>query len=199
LFLDNADKKATNKKCKLCNFWHENQSHILKCRQLATIKKLIYEVSEAMGTSRRELMHTYGWLFNTNKEGTKSLNPTICALIRIYWRTVYRNLTHKKREKVKFNPYRVKQEILRHLMSRILAYQSEKQIFNMMRKYSSLQHILPKKAADLVSPLGNLNVKTGTLTIKNELKTIFKKYKVWTDFNLEVQKNESSAQQSPQH
>ena len=68
-------------------------------------------------------------------------------------------------------------------MSSILAYQKERQEFFLGRKYTTLQHILPKKAVAQASPLGELDPLTGQLKIKTSIEVTIKKYKVWTNFS----------------
>ena len=86
-------------------------------------------------------------------------------------------------EKVKFNSWRVKQEICRKFMSALLAYQQERHIFSQSRRLSRLQHILPQKAVTQVSTIGSLNPHTGSLIIKPSIIRIIKRYKVWTEFD----------------
>ena len=68
-------------------------------------------------------------------------------------------------------------------MSSILAYQKERQEFFLGRKYTTLQHILPKKAVAQASPLGELDPLTGQLKLKASIEVTIKRYKVWTNFS----------------
>ena len=69
------------------------------------------------------------------------------------------------------------------IMSSILAYQSERRTFYLSHKYTSRPEVLPKSAANKVASLGDLDVHTGTLSIKQELVDLLQEYEVYTNFN----------------
>ena len=87
-------------------------------------------------------------------------------------------------ENLKFNSERVKQEICREFMACILAYQKERHEFHLKRLFTPLQHILPAKAVEQASPIGDLDKTTGVLTVNPAIKEIIKRYKVWAEFSL---------------
>ena len=181
LLFKTADKRENNKRCRLCNYWEENALHFLGCRGLASVKNLIYQLLGCMGTSRSDILSKTSWLTGLDKN--HKLIPEACrALHRIYITNVYRNMTLVITEKVKFNPWRVKQEICRDFMSTLLAYQQEKHVFSQSRRHTKLQHILPKAAIAQAMPLGNLDAHSGLLSIKPSISKILKRYKVWTEF-----------------
>ena len=182
LLLKTADKRKTLKRCRLCNFWRENQNHILGCRRLAIVKHMILKISSIMGVDRSDMMYKKAWLLGLDHR-LKLLPEAIRALLRIYWTTVYRNMTLVVTEKIKFNSWRVKQEICRDLMQATLAYQSERQKFALLNKFSKTKHILPASACLQAAPLGSLDTHTGILVLKPALIDIFKNFKVWTSFN----------------
>ena len=182
LLFRTADKRDPSNRCRLCNFWKENQSHFLRCTKLATVRNVVYKLMSAMGVQRSEMLSSKSWLTGLDTKG--KLVPEACrALLRIYINVTYRNLTQVLTDQIRFNSWRVSQEVCRDFMSSILAYQKERQEFFLGRKHTKLQHILPKKAVAQASPLGELDPLTGHLKIKTSIEITIKKYKVWTNFS----------------
>ena len=129
----------------------------------------------AMGVQRSEMLSSKPWLTGLDTKG--KLVPEACrALLRIYINVTYRNLTQVLTDQIRFNSWRVSQEVCRDFMSSILAYQKERQEFFLGRKHTILQHILPKKAVAQASPLGELDPLTGRLKIKTSIETIIKRF-----------------------
>ena len=87
-------------------------------------------------------------------------------------------------ENIKFNSWRVKQEICREFMACILAYQKERHEFHLKRVLTPLQHVLPIKAVAQARPIGDLEKTTGILIVNPAIKEIIKRYKVWSEFSL---------------
>ena len=104
-------------------------------------------------------------------------------MLRIYINVTYRNMTLVVAENLKFNSWRVKQEICRDFMSSILAYQKERHEFYLKRALTPLQHILPKKAVTQAAPIGELNPETGLIKINPGIEAIMKRFRVWTTFS----------------
>lgn len=182
LLFRSSDKRDPSNRCRLCNYWKENQLHFLRCHKLASVRNTVYKLLSAMGVPRSEILSSKAWLTGLNTHN--KLIPEAClSLLRIYINVTYRNLTKVLTDQTKFNSWRVSQEVCRDFMSSILAYQKERQEFSLSRKFTSLQHILPLKAVAQARPLGELNPRTGQLKIHPSIELIIKKYKVWTDFS----------------
>ena len=126
LLFRTADKRDPSNRCRLCNFWKENQSHFLRCTKLATVRNVVYKLMSAMGVQRSEMLSSKSWLTGLDTNG--KLVPEACrALLRIYINVTYRNLTQVLTDQIRFNSWRVSQEVCRDFMSSILAYQKERQ------------------------------------------------------------------------
>ena len=182
LLFRTADKREPSNRCRLCNFWKENQLHFLGCRKLAAVRNLVYQLLSAMGVQRSVLNSKKAWL--TGLSANNELIPEACrALLRIYINVTYRNMTLVVAENLKFNSWRVQQEICRDFMSSILAYQKERHEFYLKRALTPLQHILPKKAVTQAAPIGELNPETGLIKINPGIEAIMKRFRVWTTFS----------------
>ena len=183
LLFRSADKRDPSNSCRLCNYWKESQLHFLGCRKLAAVRNLVYSLLSAMGVSRSVMKCKKVWL--TGLSNDNALLPEACrALLRIYVSVTYRNLTLVLAENLKFNSWRVKQEICREFMACILAYQKERHEFHLKRVFTPLQHVLPMKAVAQASPIGDLEKTTGILIVNPAIKEIIKRFKVWTEFSL---------------
>eukprot|EP00965_Chrysotila_dentata_P256650 6212617-Pleurochrysis_carterae.AAC.3 len=106
------------------------------------------------------------WLLGMTKTG-QILDPAHLAIIRIYWRHVYAAMVRLKYEGEPFSSARVKSDVARTLLARILAYQYERRLWFSRRRHShSGGYKLPKSAAKQVQHIGNLRLTDGTLTVK---------------------------------
>ena len=157
------------------------------CKGLAPVKHRIYQLASVLGTPRSELLSPKAWIFGLNS-ADKLLHPFVRALLRLYWRIVYRHLTQQEREGIKFYSPRVSQEILRTYMARVLAHQHSLYLFSTSRRYTCLPKVLPAAAVTLNSPLGTLDVDTGRLDLSDDFKAFMIKHDVFTDFDLEIDK-----------
>ena len=77
----------------------------------------------------------------------------------------------------------IEKDLARALMAKILTYQLNRRDFYLRNLHSPNQEILPQKANEEISPIGQLQVANGVLTIKPALISIFKEYECWNDFN----------------
>ena len=105
------------------------------------------------------------------------------ATLRLYWRVVYRHMTRLEIEGTHFYSPVVCKDLCREIMSSILAYQSERRTFYLSRRYTSRPEVLPTYAVSKVASLGDLDVHTGTLSIKQELVDLLLEYDSYTNFN----------------
>ena len=143
---------------------------------------MIFSILNVMGVNRSRILSTKSWLTGLDSE-SKLLPESARAVLRIYFDCVYRNFTKVSMDNIKFNSWRVRQEICRDLMIAILAYQAERHNFSLLKRLSKSQHILPLSAASQVAPIGSLNVHSGHLLIKPSFIAIMTKYKMWTGFD----------------
>ena len=111
------------------------------------------------------------------------LSHPIRALLRIMWRVIYAHFVKVLTEHKAFIPTTVHKDILKLFMSRILAYQDMRRKFYYKRKYSHLPKILSKKLVKDLKDLGTLNINNGRLNLHSKIINIFKKHKVWNDYN----------------
>ena len=103
-----------------------NISEHLHVTKLAAIRNTVYTLMSAMGVQRSERLSSKSWLTGLDTNG--KLIPEACrALLRIYINVTYRNLTQVLTDQIRFNSWRVSQEVCRDFMSSILAYQKERQ------------------------------------------------------------------------
>ena len=79
-----------------------------------------------------------------------------------------------------FRPEKVITETARNFMSRILAYQEERCLHNWKLLNSPYTNKLPKKMITTISPIGDLDLDDGSITIRRELRQVFIDQDVWT-------------------
>eukprot|EP00965_Chrysotila_dentata_P045819 1522825-Pleurochrysis_carterae.AAC.3 len=95
------------------------------------------------------------------------LDPAHHAIIRIHWRHVYAAMVRLKYDGEAFSQARVKSDIARTFLARILAYQYKKRLCFFRRQHSySGKYRLPKSAAQQIQSIGDLRLSDGTLTVK---------------------------------
>ena len=130
-------------------------------------------------SSKHSLKHAEG----------KYISDAERALIRIMWRKIYAHFVKVVTANKAFDPNAVATDTFRLFMSRIMAYQNVRRKFFHQRRFSNLPKVLPKKAMKQVLNLGALNTHTGKFVIHTKIKRFLHKYKVWNDFNRQIQAN----------
>eukprot|EP00965_Chrysotila_dentata_P034615 1152869-Pleurochrysis_carterae.AAC.1 len=162
-------KESTNKSCRLCNHNNESQLHLLHCPALNTIKQYVTQLLQAMGLDA-SLIHTeLTWLLGMNKTGSL-LDSALLAVIRIHWRHVYAAMVRLKYDGETFSPARVKSDIARTFLMRILAYQYGRRLNFYRRRHSHAgNYKLPKSAAQQAQPIGELRLSDGMLKVKDAI------------------------------
>eukprot|EP00965_Chrysotila_dentata_P170426 5625245-Pleurochrysis_carterae.AAC.1 len=112
------------------------------------------------------------WLLGMTKTG-QLLDPAHHAVIRIHWRHVYAAMVRLKYDGEAFSPARIKTDIARTFLTRIMAYQYERRLWFYRRRHSHAgNHRLPKSAAQQVKAIGELRLSDGTLTVKTSVKSV---------------------------
>jgi len=98
------------------------------------------------------------------------LDPAHHAIIRIHWRHVYAAMARLKYDGETFSPARIKSDIARTFLARILAFQYEKRLCFFRRRHSHAgNYRLPRSAAQQAEPIGDLRLADGLLTVKTSV------------------------------
>eukprot|EP00965_Chrysotila_dentata_P104724 3459002-Pleurochrysis_carterae.AAC.1 len=162
-------KESINKNCRLCNYSNESQLHLMHCPALYMIKQYVALLLQAMGLNTSLIHPELTWLLGMTKTG-QLLDPAHHAIIRIHWRHVYAAMVRLQYDGEAFSQARVKSDIARTFLSRILAYQYEKRLCFYRRRHSHAgNYRLPKSAAQQVKSLGDLRLSDGTLLVKADV------------------------------
>jgi len=166
---------------------------------MRTIKIWLSTALESMGTNTTgldwEKLYPFGIDSNTNKP----LPAPQRALIRISWRAIYKNLTAVSRDNEFFRPEKVITEIARNFMSRILAYQEERCLHNWKLLHSPSTNKLPQKLKITVSPIGDLNLDDGSISIRTELRQVLVDQGVWTAHPHGISRTDIKKRKRDQH
>eukprot|EP00965_Chrysotila_dentata_P092591 3055470-Pleurochrysis_carterae.AAC.1 len=162
-------KEDTNKKCRLCNHNNESQLHLLHCPTLNMIRQYVTQLLQAMGLDASLIHPELTLLLGMTKTGSL-LDPAHLAIIRIQWRHVYAAMVRLKYDGEAFSQARVKSDIARTFLSRILAYQREKRLCFFRRRHSHAgNYRLTKSAAQQLRSIGDLRLSDGMLLVKTEV------------------------------
>ena len=105
------------------------------------------------------------------------------AVLALFWRVIYRHMTALEEDKTPFHEPSVCKDLARMIMRMILNYQIEKRTFCLSRKFSKKTSVLPSKVASQVAHLGDLDCRTGKLTLHKGLSDILSEYNMMTNFN----------------
>eukprot|EP00965_Chrysotila_dentata_P005478 179796-Pleurochrysis_carterae.AAC.1 len=117
-----------------------------------------------MGLDTSQIHTELTWLLGMNTTGSL-LDPAHLAVIRIHWRHVYAAMVRLKYDGEAFSPARVKSDIARTFLTRIMAYQYERRLSFFRRRHSHAgNYKLPKSAAKQAQPIGELRLSDGMLT-----------------------------------
>eukprot|EP00965_Chrysotila_dentata_P188740 6172922-Pleurochrysis_carterae.AAC.1 len=159
-------KEYVNKDCRLCDHNNESQLHLMHCPALASIRQYVTQLLQAMDLDTSLIHQELTWLLEMTKTG-QLLDPAHHAIIRIHWRHVYAAMVRLKYNGKVFSSARVKTDIARTFLTRILAYQYERQLCFFCRRHSHAgNYKLPKSAAKQIQSTGTLRLWDRTLTVK---------------------------------
>ena len=177
-----SDPREGTNKCRLCGRCKESITHLPKCRKLKPIMDFVRKLWEAMGKTSDE-HKSLTWLFGITAND-EALTESERAILIVFWRVVYRRMTLLSLKKRKFNKASVIQELAFEIMKRILAFQIERRRFYFRRKHvhkstEQPKYYLPEKFAEQVAQMGKLDLRTGRLTVKPEIKKLLYEQKVW--------------------
>ena len=199
LFVRSKDRSAPSKRCRLCKGKKESIDHFaIHCKVINKVKQRIRQMLVALGHNKKALRlspkYIKPWLSTMEIDDPDSgktikLSSASKALLRIMWRTTYAHFVKVSTAHKPFNPASVARDTFRRFMSRIMAFQDIKRKFYLQRRYSYLPRVLSRKAAKEVADIGKLECRTGRLKIRNSVREIFKKYKVWNCYNKQILRN----------
>eukprot|EP00965_Chrysotila_dentata_P257916 6213043-Pleurochrysis_carterae.AAC.1 len=159
-------KESVNKNCRLCNHSNESQLHLMHCPTLNIIKQFVTQLLQAAGLDPSLIHPELTWLLGMTKAG-RLLDPAYHAIIRIHWRHVYAAMVRVKYDGETFSPSRIKSDIARTFLTRILAYQYERRMWFFKRRHSHAgNYRLPESAARQVQHIGDLRLTDGAFTVK---------------------------------
>ena len=181
------DSTLTIQSCRLCGSDKETMLHLLTCLRVRKVQDALAPLLQAVGVSATDTYAT--WLFGLCPRG-KLLREAPRALIRIFWRVVYRHMVRKEIDRVQFVTELVVKDIAHTFMTRILHTQMERQRFNLKRVEAQnkdrpndyITH-LPRSLAERYSDIGVLDLPTGYLEIHDGVIDFLKAQGVWSDFN----------------
>ena len=111
------------------------------------------------------------------------------ALLRLYWRVIYKHMTRISTEALsRWYVFHKLQTVMcddlaRTLMAKILTYQLNLREHYRRKLNTPLEEKLPSSAVELISPIGDLDARSGKLVIKPKLVDFFQRHHCWTDFN----------------
>ena len=103
---------------------------------------------------------------------------------------VQRHLTDNLKKKRIFVPDHVKKDLGFSIMSRILAYQQQKQDFFYSRVNTHKDSVVTTKEASRVEPLATIERSNGSMVINPALQAILEEQGNWKDFNTEPHRYE---------
>ena len=96
-------------------------------------------------------------------------DAAVLCILRLYWRVVYRHMVRYLLNGTPFHSRNVQRDLCREFMEAILSYQSERRNFYHSRVDTARTEVLPLKAAKAVASLGNLDVNTGDLEVRQPI------------------------------
>ena len=178
----------------MCGRCFEHLKHLPSCSITRKARVLVRTLLKAMGldpsTFNKNPKLFFGFGLDNNNNVIK--NKAAQALLRLYWRVIYRHMTRVS--SLSHTPWFVSnhlpniicKDLARVFMEKILTYQLNKRDFYYQRVLSELspdEEILPLALVDEASPLGSLDIRDGKLVIRPDLVAIFKCHECWSDFN----------------
>ena len=187
LFVRSRDSKQRDKRCRVCRASPEKIPHLAKCSKTRKPRYLIHELWDLMGLPVSETAGSEKiWLLGLTNEN-KPLGECQRALLALYWRVNYKHLTLQDMKKTKYHATTVCKDLGRVFMSRILAYQSERRRHFLAKKHAGTRNGRPlsdlhPSEAMRIAPIGELDIETGKLKIRKEIKQILKDLGVWRKF-----------------
>ena len=159
------------------------QLHLVaECPKLTFYRQYATKFLKALGVEEDEIHLIYTWTFNLNTE-LKPVNKIAQAFLRIALRTMYRHLTKLETNGSPINKKRIKRDISNDFMSRILAFQLYRRNYYLDKVNTNIPIHRSKSEVAKLSPLGELDIATGHLTIRPSTRKLLKKAKVYVDFN----------------
>ena len=176
------DKDYPSDKCRACNRARESMNHWLVCPRIAPVYAFVRKLMIAMDTDSYIVNSDWSKIYPFGiGPNDKPLPEAQRAVIVISWRAIYAALTSVSLDNSFFQPKNVIKAIAHRFRSRILAQEEERARFFWSRIRSPHEWHLPLTLCAKFSPVGDLDPKTGALTIKDSLVEIFKEFEVWTE------------------
>ena len=159
--------------------------HLPYCGKTSSVRKLALRFIEAFGIDPANINSSplLTYCFNLDARNEVWRNQAVLAVLRLYWRVVYRHMTRLEIDGTPFHPPTVRRALCRIFMEKFLNYQSERRTFYQNRRYTSRTEVLPLSAAHFVESIGDLDVHTGVFLVKDSIQSILEEYEEWTDFN----------------